>query len=95
MKWSGGHSTPVGNRGKGETPEELAPRRLSFLPTESEGPQRKGTDLFKYPNQEIEYSCFRKINYVFFVSASLKTAYLIYGYFIPYSQNIPTFNSHI
>ncbi len=57
--------TPVGNRGKGETPQELAPRRLSFLPTESEGPQRNGTDLFKYPNQDIEYSCFRKINFVF------------------------------
>ncbi|KAB2331908.1 hypothetical protein F7732_14680 [Bacillus mesophilum] len=54
MKWSGGPSTPVGNRGKGETPQERATRRLSFLPTESEGLQRNGTDLF------------RKINFVLF-----------------------------
>ncbi len=38
----------MGNRGKGETPQELTPRRLNFLPTESEGLQRNGTDLFKY-----------------------------------------------
>ncbi|KAB2331448.1 multidrug transporter [Bacillus mesophilum] len=46
MKWSGGHSTPVGNRGKAETPQKLfASRRLSFLPTESEGPQLRWNGL--------------------------------------------------
>ncbi len=44
----------MGNRGKGETPEELASRRLSFLPTESEGSQRNGTDLFKYQTKILK-----------------------------------------
>jgi len=34
-EWSGGHSTPAGNRGKAETPQAKT-RRLSFLPVESE-----------------------------------------------------------
>ncbi len=59
----------MGNRGKGETPEELAPRRLSFLPTESECPQRNGTGLCKIANHDYEYSCFR--NSIFVLSQSL------------------------
>jgi len=35
VEWSGKHSTPAGNRGKAETPQ-AKPRRLSFLPAESE-----------------------------------------------------------
>ncbi|KAB2332558.1 multidrug transporter [Bacillus mesophilum] len=45
MKWSGGHSTPEGSRGKAETPQERAPRRLSFLPSESECPQLRCNGL--------------------------------------------------
>ncbi len=46
----------MGNRGKGETPQELfAPRRLSFLPMESEGLERNGTGLCKHVNLENEH----------------------------------------
>ncbi|PMC36995.1 hypothetical protein CJ195_13125 [Bacillus sp. UMB0899] len=50
MEWSGRHSTPAGSRGKAETPQ-AKPRRLSFLPAESECLQRNETNYF------LSYNC--------------------------------------
>jgi hypothetical protein len=45
VEWSGRKLTPAGNRGKAETPQ-AKPRRLRFLPAESNFLERNGTNLF-------------------------------------------------
>ncbi|MFV2047877.1 hypothetical protein ACEWK1_10930 [Metabacillus sp. YM-086] len=45
VEWSGRHLTPVGGRGKAETPQ-AKPRRLSFLPAESKCLEQNGTTKF-------------------------------------------------
>ncbi|KAB2335883.1 hypothetical protein F7732_04800 [Bacillus mesophilum] len=65
MKWSGGHSTPVGNRGKGETPQELLLRGCSASsPRKARVRSAGGTGLCKLVNHEYGYSCFRNSIFV-------------------------------
>jgi hypothetical protein len=61
VDWSGRHLTPAGSRGKVETPQALAPRRLDFLPAESKCLQRKGTVMVQSEKQEAIISPFLMI----------------------------------
>ncbi|AGK54975.1 hypothetical protein B1NLA3E_16155 [Bacillus sp. 1NLA3E] len=47
VDWSGGREDSCGSSGTGETPQALAPRRLTARPAESEAPEAEINILVK------------------------------------------------